>query len=71
MAYRKVGSLEQIWYTIKHSVGAWIEWHDAKAWANRHHPAWVDIATRSRSEVARKYYKNMILEGYREWKEYV
>lgn len=56
---------EQLWKRIKHSVYVWLEWQDAKAWAKQYHPAWVEIATQSKSEDARKYYKDMILNAYR------
>lgn len=43
----------------------WLEWQDAKAWANQYHPAWVEIVKRTKNEEVREYYKNMILGGYR------
>lgn len=65
MSYRKVSSLEQVWYVIKHKLESWLEWQDAKSWAEEYHPAWVEIATKSKSEEARAYYKKMILGAYR------
>lgn len=59
MSYRKV------MYAIKNKLESWIEWQDAKDWAKQYHPAWVEIATKSKSEEARAYYKKMILGAYR------
>ena len=50
---------------FKKWLAEWIEWQDAKDWAKEYHPAWVEIATKSKSEEARAYYKNMILAAYR------
>lgn len=66
MGYRKVGYLEQIWYAIKYAFGSWYEWQVAKAWAKDVHPAWVEIAKRSKSEETRTAYRNKILNAYRE-----
>lgn len=52
---------ERIWTAFM----AWLEWQDAKCWANEYHPAWVQIATKSKSEEARAIYKEKILEAYR------
>ena len=57
--------LNKIWNTIGDAVCDWIEWQEAKAWAKKEHPAWVDIATKSKSEDVRKCCKNMILDAYR------
>lgn len=65
MGYRKVGHLEQIWYVIKYRVKSWIEWHDAKSWAEAVHPGWVQIATKSRCEETRLIYRDKILKAYR------
>ena len=61
-----------IWVRVKRETDiivrklkSWLEWQDAKAWAKQYHPAWVEIATKSKSEDARDYYKNMILGAYR------
>ena len=56
---------ERLWNTAKRMVTEWLEWQDAKAWAKEYHPAWVEIAIKSHSEEARKYYKEMILSAYR------
>jgi hypothetical protein len=50
---------------IGRKLKSWLEWQDAKAWANQYHPAWVEIATKSKSEEAREYYRKMILGAYR------
>ena len=50
---------------VDNIVTPWLEWQDAKAWAKQYHPAWVEIATKSKSEEARQYYKDMILNAYR------
>ena len=65
MGYRKTGCFEQMWYVIKHKVSLWLEWLDAKDWAKEYHPAWVEFATKSKSEETRNYYKDMILAAYR------
>ena len=65
MGYRKVGSLEQLWYVICHKLSVWFEWQDAKCWAREYHPGWLQIATKSKSEEARAIYKEKILTAYR------
>ena len=65
MGYRKVKSMEQIVYIIKHSVSAWIEWHDAKCWAKEYHPSWVVIAQRAESKEVREIYRSKIISAYR------
>ncbi len=70
MGYRVTGYLEQVWYVMKRKFEDWVEWQRAKEWAKLHHPAWLEIVTRTKSEEARKYFKKMILAGYRGY-EYV
>lgn len=65
MGHKKIGFVRQIWYTIKYGVRCWIEWQDAKDWADQYHPAWVRLATRARHEETRKIYKQKILLAYR------
>lgn len=65
MGYRKVGYLEQLWYVVKYAVSSFFEWQDAKHWAMEYHPAWVQLATKSKNEKTRKYYRFKILNEYR------
>ena len=64
MGYKTIGCIRQLWYTVKYSVHSWLEWQDAKRWANVYHPAWVEIVARTKNEEVREYYKNMILSAY-------
>ena len=57
--------IRQIWYTAKYAIESFIEWQDAKDWAKEFHPAWVEIATRARTEDTRTIYRNKILRAYR------
>lgn len=71
MGYKKIGPIRQIWYVVKYKFHSWIEWQDAKYWAEEVHPAWVHLATsRKVSEDTRKAYKEKILLAYRGY-EYV
>jgi hypothetical protein len=70
MVYKKIGPIRRVWYSIKYAIQSWIEWQDAKDWANQYHPAWVEIAKRARHEETRKEYKRKILLAYRGY-EYV
>lgn len=70
MGIKKIGFVRQLWYTIKYAFHSWLEWQDAKYWAKAYHPAWVHIATSSKSKEARKSYKRKILMAYRGY-EYV
>lgn len=65
MNCRKTGRLVQLWHVMKRKFEDWVEWQHAKDWARCMHPAWVEIATKSKSEEARAYYKKMILAAYR------
>ena len=65
MVYKKIGYVRQLWYTIKYAFHSWLEWQDAKYWAEAVHPAWLELATKSRSEDVRKEYKRKILLAYR------
>ena len=64
MGYRKISYPMQIWYVSKYAVHSWIEWRDAKCWAKEYHPAWVEFATKARSEDVKKEYKWKILAAY-------
>lgn len=57
--------VKQVADIIGRKLKSWLEWQDAKAWANQYHPAWVEIATKSKSDEAREYYRKMILGAYR------
>lgn len=70
MTNNKIGFVRQLWYTAKYGVHSFLEWQDAKSWAKQYHPAWLEIATKARSEDTRKEYKRKILLAYR-WYEYV
>lgn len=65
MGYRKIGYIEQIWYVIKFAVTSWLEWQDAKCWAEDFHPGWVQMATKCKNKSTRQYYKLKILAAYR------
>ena len=65
MGYRKTSRLERLWHAMKRKFENWVEWQRAKEWAKLHHPAWVEIVTRTKSEEARAYFKKMILGAYR------
>ena len=66
MGYRKVATLEQLWYIFKYWLEAKLEWHKAVTWAKEFHPAWVEIHNRVQVEHVRQVYKNLILIRYRE-----
>ena len=66
MGYRKVGTLEQVWYVIKFVVGSKLEWWKAVTWAEKFHPAWLEIYKRTQTPEVREIYQNMILKGYRQ-----
>lgn len=70
MVYKKIGFIRQLWYTVKYGVHSWLEWQDAKYWAEEVHPGWLELATKARSEDVRKEYKRKILLAYRGY-EYV
>lgn len=63
--YRKTGSIEQIWYVIKYAVRSWLEWNDAKCWANEYHPAWVQLANKAKNKDVRQIYRDKIMKAYR------
>lgn len=65
MGYRTVGTLERVWYVIKFAVGSKLEWWKAVAWAEKFHPAWVEIYNRTQTPEVRQYYHDKILQGYR------
>ena len=67
MGHRKMGYIEQLWYTAKYGVHSLFEWLDAMYFAKRLHPGWLHLATKSRNEEMRKYYKAKILRAYREY----
>ena len=71
MGYRTVRYIEQLWYTAKYGVKSFFEWLDAMYFAKRLHPGWLQLATKSRNEELRKYYKSKILVEYRKYCEEV
>jgi len=66
MAYRKTSYLEQLWHMAKYVVKAKLEWWKAVAWAEKFHPAWVEIYNRVQTPEVREIYRKMILQGYRQ-----
>lgn len=50
---------------VKNAVSSFFEWQDAMYWARAHHPGWVYLATRCKTEETRKYFRDKILEEYR------
>jgi hypothetical protein len=66
MGYRKVSSLEQLWYTVKGVIRQRLEWRRAVKWARKFHPAWVEIHNRVQNDYVRQVYHNLILKRYRE-----
>lgn len=52
------------WNDIAQIVKAWLEWQDAKNWARKRHPAWVQLATQYKRPEIRETYRNKILDEY-------
>ena len=65
MNRRMTDYIARILCALKRRCEDWVEWQRAKEWAKLHHPAWVEIVTRTKSEEARAYFKKMILGAYR------
>ena len=65
MGYKKVGYLRQLWCMARYSLRAWMEWMDAKSWAESLHPGWVQLATKAKNKEVRLIYRDKILKAYR------
>lgn len=65
MGYKKTSYLLQLWHMIKYAVTSWIEWQDAKDWAELFRPGWLLLATKAKSNDVRQMYRVKILAAYR------
>ncbi len=52
--------LERLWEVLD----KWLEWQNAKCWANEYHPGWVQIATKARRKTTRQIYRDKIMNAY-------
>ena len=59
--------IKNLFRAVKYAVEAKLEWWAAVSWANKFHPAWVEIHNRVQNEYVRQVYHNMILTRYREF----
>ena len=51
--------------SIEKFIQSWIEWENAKIWAELTHPSWLQYATQIRRPELRETYRKKILDGYR------
>lgn len=58
-------SIVQLWYQLTTPILEWIEWQDAKYWAEDYYPAWLLIATNARTKETRLLYRRKIIAAYR------
>lgn len=49
---------------INNLIQSWLDWQDAKSWARKRHPAWVQLATQYKRPEIRETYRNKILDEY-------
>ena len=52
------------WNDIKKIIQSWFEWEDAKRWAKKRHPAWVQLATQNNRPEIQETYRKKILDEY-------
>lgn len=52
------------WNDMNNLIKSWFEWQDAKNWAKRNHPAWVQLATQNKRPEIQATYRNKILDEY-------
>lgn len=44
---------------------SWLEWHRAKRWSKKLHPAWLHLATQRKRPEIKETYRKKVLEAYR------
>lgn len=52
------------WNDINNLIKSWFEWQDAKNWAKKRYPAWVQLATQYKRPEIRETYRTKILDEY-------
>ena len=54
------------WDSFNRNVMLWMEWQNAKYWAEEYHPAWVYLATQRNRPELREMYRDKIVREYYE-----
>lgn len=49
---------------LRERFNDWLEWQNAKYWAEEHHPGWVQIATKAKGKTTRQIYRDKIMKAY-------
>ena len=53
-------------YSMEHNMTLWMEWQNAKYWAEQYHPAWIHLATQRNRPELREMYRDKIVREYYE-----